>query len=147
MVHVHPLCKVLRDFSRNYVAQGTVVVCTGANSPPALPSFEAPPGLGGGNMCAESLAEYKRAFLDQLRQHIVATNNMSSPVMEETIIKLITINPAMKALDNYGLMPMCFQPRFVVLLTAGALRVVTYGYVVEVYAHARLPYGGICTRL
>ena len=83
-------------------------------------------------MRAEVLADCKATFLDQLREHIIGTNNMSSPVMEDAIIKLLTVNPAMKALDHYRLMPMCLQPRYVILLTPGALRVVTYGYVVEV---------------
>ena len=83
-------------------------------------------------MSAKSLSNYKATFLNQVRQHIVSSNNMSSPVLEEAIIKLISINPAMKALEHYGLMPMYFQPRFMILLTRGALHVVTYGYVVQV---------------
>ena len=83
-------------------------------------------------MSAKALSNCKATFLDQLRQHIVNSDNMSSPVMEEAVIKLISINPAMKALEHYGLMPMYFQPHFMILLTRGALHVVTYGYVVQV---------------
>ena len=54
-----------------------------------------------------------------------------APQLQDTVIKLMTVNPAMRAIEEYNWMPRFMQPRFVLLIYPDSLRVVTYGFVAQ----------------
>ena len=57
--------------------------------------------------------------------------------MQDTVIKLITVNPAMRAIEEYDWMPRFMQPRFVLVIYPDSLRVVTYGFVAQDFKDVR----------
>ena len=57
--------------------------------------------------------------------------------MQDTVIKLITVNPAMRAIEEYDWMPRFMQPRFVLVVYPDSLRVVTYGFVAQDFKDVR----------
>ena len=65
-------------------------------------------------------------------QHLLEARASSfAPRLQDTVIKLMTVNPAMRAIEEYNWMPRFMQPRFVLLIYPDSLRVVTYGFVAQ----------------
>lgn len=113
--------EILRDFCRNITTKGAVQLCWKSK----LSAITVP--QHGGDMRKETLVASRDRFFTKLRAFLP-----SLPLaVANAMLRLLTVNPATKALEHLKLLSTYMQLRFVIYLRDQRAHVILYGYVAK----------------
>lgn len=104
-----------RDVTRTFAAGCIFVV---VDNEPTLTAVRAPPGLLPG-VDATTVAVHIRAFAAALKERVPSIEFSESGLFDR-LLPMLTVNPAISALEAAGEMPMLKHNRFIIRVTTGA---------------------------
>lgn len=123
--------ETLRDFGRNYMAEGLYLVRKAA--PHTVEKLTAPDGTPTG-VEADALMEQKRLFLAQISSELPEGTLLAEEAIG-ALLRQLTVSPTFAVFTNAGYPPLLHQHRFIIRVgnesAEPSLRVHTVGFIGE----------------